>query len=78
MKIFSFNVRGLGGHEKRGEVLRVVRDKKPSIMCVEKTKLSVIYDSLCQSLWGQTPCDYSYRSYVGSVFIIDFGALFHY
>jgi len=57
MKILSFNERGLGGHEKRGEVLRVVRDKKASILCVQETKLSVIYDSLCQSLWGQTPCD---------------------
>lgn len=66
MKILSYNVRGLGGHEKQREVLCVVHDKKPSILYVQETKLTVIDDYLCSSLWGHIPCDYSYQPSVGA------------
>jgi hypothetical protein len=32
MKILSYNVRGLGGFEKRSEVKRLVTDKKPYVL----------------------------------------------
>jgi hypothetical protein len=42
MKIISWNVRGLGGSEKRREVSQLVREKKPFILCIQETKLSII------------------------------------
>jgi len=39
MKIISWNVRGLGGFEKRREVCNLVREKKPLILCIQETKL---------------------------------------
>jgi len=34
MKIVSWNVRGLGGFEKRREVRKLVGEKKSSILCI--------------------------------------------
>jgi hypothetical protein len=34
MKVVSFNVRGLGGDEKRAEVRRLVHEKKPFVLCI--------------------------------------------
>ena len=34
MKILTYNVRGLGGGEKRVEVRRLVCDKNPSVLCI--------------------------------------------
>lgn len=39
MKIIIFNNRGLGGWEERREVLRLVKDKCPTVLCIHKTKL---------------------------------------
>jgi exonuclease III len=34
MKIISYNVRGLGGFEKRSEVRKMVVEKKPFVLCL--------------------------------------------
>ena len=34
MKIITYNVRGLGGFEKRSEVRRLVVEKKPFVLCL--------------------------------------------
>jgi hypothetical protein len=34
MKIISWNIRGLGGVEKRPEVRKLVSEKNPSIVCL--------------------------------------------
>jgi exonuclease III len=36
MKIISWNVRGLGGHEKRREVCQLMRNKQPFIFCIQE------------------------------------------
>lgn len=41
MKIISWNVRGLGGLEKRKEVRALIQDKCPFILCIQETKLQV-------------------------------------
>ena len=50
MKLISYNMRGLGGWEKRREVQRLVREKKPFVMCIQETKLQVLNDFVCRSL----------------------------
>ncbi|MCH82855.1 endonuclease/exonuclease/phosphatase family protein [Trifolium medium] len=66
MKIFSWNVRGLGGLEKRKEVKKLVGEQNPFILCIQETKLGVCDDSLCASLWGTSPHGYSFRPSAGA------------
>jgi len=65
MKIISWNVRGLGSFEKRREVCHLVREKKPFILCVQETKMSVIDMNLCKSIWGGDLVDFSFQLSVG-------------
>jgi exonuclease III len=61
MKIISWNVRGLGGFEKRREVCQLVREKNPFIMCIQESKLSVVDMSVCKSLWRDGNIDFSFQ-----------------
>jgi exonuclease III len=66
MKMISWNVRGLGGAEKRREVKRMVVEKSPYILCLQETKLPVCDYFLCNSLWGDSNYNYSFRPSVGA------------
>jgi len=35
MKVLAYNVRGLGGVEKRVEVRRLVQEKNPFVLCIQ-------------------------------------------
>jgi hypothetical protein len=61
MKIVSWNVRGLGRVDKRNEARKLVREKNPSIVCLQETKLQVCDALLCASIWGNTPFGFSFR-----------------
>jgi len=61
MKLLSFNVRGLGGWEKRREIQRLVWERNPFVFCIQETKLQVIDDFACRSLWGSETYGFSYR-----------------
>ena len=61
MKVVSWNVRGLGGLEKRREERKLVGEKSPFILCLQETKLAVCDDILCTSLWGDPNHAFSYR-----------------
>jgi hypothetical protein len=61
MKIITWNIRGLGGLEKRKEVRKLVGDLNPSIVCLQETKLQTCDVFLCSSLWGNSPHAFSYR-----------------
>ena len=67
MKIISWNVRGLGGFEKRREVCPLVREKKPLVMCIQETKLVTINVQLSQSLWGGVDVDFSFQPSIGAL-----------
>jgi exonuclease III len=41
MRIISWNIRGLGGLVKKKEVKKLVGEKNPSIVCLQKTKLPI-------------------------------------
>jgi len=66
MKIISWNIRGLEGFEKRREVCQLVREKKPFILCIQETKLSVFDGLVCKSIWGDTNVDFSFQSSSGA------------
>ena len=61
MKLMSYNVRGLGGGEKRVEVRKLVSEKQPFVLCIQESKLEVIDDWMIKSLWGDAACGYSYQ-----------------
>jgi len=66
MKLLSWKVRGLGGVAKRREVCQLVREKKPLILCLQETKLSVLDALVCNSIWGDVNVNFSYRPSEGA------------
>jgi len=66
MKIITWNVRGLGSFDKRKEVRKLVGEKRPSIVCIQETKLAKVDDFICSSLWGSSPYGFSFRPSVGA------------
>ena len=52
--------------EKRREVRQLVNEKRPFVICIQETKLMVIDDAMCGSLWGDSYHDFSYRPSVGA------------
>jgi hypothetical protein len=66
MKVMSYNVRGLGGGEKRVEVRKLVSEKHPFVLCIQETKLGVVDDLMIKSLWGDVACGYSYQPSMGA------------
>jgi exonuclease III len=59
MKIISYNVRGLGGFEKRSEVRKLETEKKPFVLCLQESKLSTVDDLMLKSFWGNSLTGYS-------------------
>jgi len=66
MRFLSWNVRGLGGAEKRREVRLLVGEKVPFILCIQETKLQSCDDLFCASLWGASTHSYSFYSSTGA------------
>jgi exonuclease III len=66
MKVLSYNVRGLGGFEKRAEVRRLIQDKHPFVVCLQESKLSLVEELLVKSLWGSSCFGYSFQASVGA------------
>jgi exonuclease III len=66
MKILSYNVRGLGCGEKRVEIRRLVNAQRPSVLCIQETKLTVVNDQVVKAVWGDSPCGFSFQSSIGA------------
>ncbi|XP_045822163.1 exodeoxyribonuclease-like [Trifolium pratense] len=66
MKIVSWNIRGLGGLEKRKAVGNLVGELKPFILCLQETKLQNYDVLLCSNLWGSSFHGFSFRPSVGA------------
>jgi exonuclease III len=66
MKIISWNVRGLGGFEKRKEVSQMVREKNPFILCLQESKLSIVNDLVRKAIWNDNNVDFSYLPSIGA------------
>lgn len=51
MIIMSWNIRGLGGPEKRRRIKDWVRDKRVDILLVQETKRSSLDERMVRSIW---------------------------
>jgi len=60
MKLLSWNVGGLGGHEKIKVVRSLVKDKNPLILCLQETKLQMCDDRVCSSVWDRQLATFSF------------------
>jgi len=50
-KIISWNVRGLNDHKKRVIIRGCLNRWKPTIICLQETKMEVIFEKTIHSLW---------------------------
>lgn len=66
MKIYSFNVRGLGGAVKKNKIRKLVRDEEHDFMAIQETKLEDISSSLCRRLWGGSDFDFCFLASSGN------------
>jgi len=66
MKILSYNVRGLGGLDKRKEVRRLVSEKSPFVLCIQESKMCVVNDFFATTVWGNSLCGYSFQASLGA------------
>jgi exonuclease III len=57
MIVCSFNARGIGGRVKRRRINQLIQSEQVDFMAIQETKLEVISDSICYSLWGGRDCD---------------------
>lgn len=66
MKVMSYNVRGLGGGEKRVEMRRLVQEKISMVLCIQESKLSVVSNGLIKMVWGDALCGYLFQPSAGA------------
>jgi len=66
MKIISWNVRGLGGFEKRREIFQLVREKKTFYSVYTRDKLAKVDDFVCKSIWSNANVRYSFQPSLGA------------
>jgi hypothetical protein len=66
MIVLSFNVRGLGGLVKRKRVRELVREQRVDFLAIQETKLELITDKLCYSLWGDNDCEWAFLPSIGN------------
>lgn len=66
MKLVSWNIRGLGGVEKKREVRSLLKEKGPFIVCLQETKLQVCNDGICSAMWDLKSMAFSYRPSQGA------------
>jgi len=60
MIVLTFNVRGLGGRQKKNKIKELVRDHKVDFLAIQETKMEVINTRLCQRFWGSVDCDWAF------------------
>ncbi|KEH25499.1 endonuclease/exonuclease/phosphatase family protein [Medicago truncatula] len=66
MKLVSWNIRGLGGVEKKREVRSLLKEKSLFIVCLQETKLQVCDDGICSSMWDLKLMAFSFRPSQGA------------
>jgi exonuclease III len=52
MKLITYNVKALGSWEKITDVLKMVKQQRHMVICIQETKLNIINDYVCPAIWG--------------------------
>jgi len=64
MKIISWNVNRV--LEKMKEARKLAGENLSYVLCIQETKLSIVDDFLCSSIWGKSGQGYSFQHSVGA------------
>lgn len=65
MKILSFNIRGVGSRVKRKELQELVRKNKVDLVCIQESKLDMVDENVCRTIWGNPQCGWAAREAQG-------------
>jgi exonuclease III len=65
MIVSSFNIRGLGGVLKRRKIKEMVSQHNIEFLAIQETKMEVISEAFCYSLWGSDCCDWVFQPSTG-------------
>lgn len=65
-KILSWNVRGLNDHKKRTIIKGCINRWKPSVICIQETKMESINEKIIGSIWKADNIDWKYLPAKGS------------
>jgi len=53
--------------EKKREIRRLITKMRPNVFSIQETKLEVVDDVLCRTLWGSDDVSYSFKLLVGAL-----------
>lgn len=65
MIVCSINITGIGEGEKRRAVRSLIRDSRLDFIAIQETKLEVVDERFCRSLWGNDGCGWAFLPSVG-------------
>ncbi|KAK2416867.1 hypothetical protein QL285_039219 [Trifolium repens] len=58
MVVVSFNIRGMGSRVKKRKLKELDGVEMVDFLAIQETKLEVVTNSVCYSLWGNNDCDW--------------------
>lgn len=70
MRLFPFNVRGLGSTVKTKEVKDLIKNQKVQFCCLQETKLEVVDDGVGNAVWGSGRHQWITREAIGRILSI--------
>ncbi|XP_057432258.1 uncharacterized protein LOC130725012 [Lotus japonicus] len=62
MILLSYNVRDLGSSVKLRALRELVRQEKIDMMLIQESKLEVVDQNLCRSIWGADDCEWVFKA----------------
>lgn len=65
MKLLSINSRGLGNPAKRREIRQLISSENVDVCFFQETKLPLIDQQFCRSLWHSDCFDWAFKSLIG-------------
>jgi hypothetical protein len=66
MILCSYNIRGIGGRVKKNIIRQLIREENVEFLAIQETKLEVVTEALCYSIWGSEDCSWAFYPSVGN------------
>lgn len=66
MQILTWNIRGLGSSVKKRFLSKLIKKRKPSMVCIQETKMEQVDRMVIQRIWGSVDMDFTSSSAVGT------------
>lgn len=66
MQIISWHIRDMGSSIKKRFLFKLIRKRKPDMVCLQETKLESVDRLAIQKIWGGNNIDFACSSSVGA------------